>query len=81
MNEIHLHLLQMKSVYDIEISPDSFESWQHPLKQMVSWAFEPAEEDILRLYIEKGRADAQVASSSPKVFAHMHLSNKTTLSI
>lgn len=52
----------MKSVYDIEISPDSFESWEHPMKQMVSWAFEPAEEDILRLYIEKGRADAQVCA-------------------
>ena len=50
----------MSAIYEIAISPDSFEDWPIPLNQMVSWAFEPADEETLRFYIAKGRADAKV---------------------
>ncbi len=50
----------MSAIYEIAISPDSYEDWPIPLNQMVSWAFEPADEETLRFYIAKGRADAKV---------------------
>ena len=46
-------LHQVSSIYEIAISPDSFEDWPIPLNQMVSWAFEPADEETLRFYIAK----------------------------
>ena len=55
-------LPEVSSIYEIAISPDSFEDWPIPLNQMVSWAFEPADEETLRFYIAKGRADAKVTS-------------------
>lgn len=50
---------QLNSVYEIQISPDSFSEWEHGMSQMVSWAFEPADEHILDQFIAKGRADAE----------------------
>ncbi len=55
--------LQVSAIYEIAISPDSYEDWPIPLNQMVSWAFEPADEETLRFYIAKGRADAKVRYS------------------
>lgn len=50
---------QLNSVYEIQISPDSFTDWRHGMTQMVSWAFEPADEQMLDQFIAKGRADAK----------------------
>mmetsp|Transcript_6088 Transcript_6088/g.17432 ORF Transcript_6088/g.17432 Transcript_6088/m.17432 type:complete len:512 (+) Transcript_6088:157-1692(+) len=50
---------QITRVYDIQISPDSFTDWEHGMTQMVAWAFEPADEQMLEQFVEKGRADAK----------------------
>lgn len=49
---------QMSKVYHIGISPDTFGGWETPMSQMLSWAFEPADEDMLRGFIARGEADA-----------------------
>lgn len=46
------------SLYRIDISPDSFEAWPYTMKQMIQWAFEPADEYMIQLLIEKGKKDA-----------------------
>ena len=38
----------------IGISPDSFQPWPYTLRQMVSWAFEPADDAIIAVMIDKG---------------------------
>ncbi len=38
----------------IGISPDSFEPWDYTLRQMLQWAFEPADETIVAAMIDKG---------------------------
>lgn len=38
----------------IGISPDSFEPWDYSLRQMLQWAFEPADEATVAALIEKG---------------------------
>ena len=38
-------------MYDIGISPDNFEDWPHTLKEMLSWAFEPASDELLLDFI------------------------------
>jgi hypothetical protein len=50
---------QITTVYDIGISPDNFEEWPHTLQEMLSWAFEPADDQLLLELIGKGRADAK----------------------
>ena len=54
--KLHCHytyrsLLQITAVYDIGISPDNFEDWPHTLKEMLSWAFEPASDELLLEFI------------------------------
>ncbi len=48
---IYRSLLQITAVYDIGISPDNFEDWPHTLKEMLSWAFEPASDELLLEFI------------------------------
>ena len=60
IKRLALCVRQVSAIYEIAISPDCFEDWPIPLNQMVSWAFEPADEETLRFYIAKGRADAKV---------------------
>lgn len=43
----------------IEISPDRFEDWPYELGQMLPWAFEPADPDMLMYLENKGRKDAR----------------------
>ena len=43
----------------IGISPDSFESWPHDMRQMIQWALEPASEDMLKYLVSKGKRDAR----------------------
>ncbi|KAL4457761.1 hypothetical protein ABPG75_012626 [Micractinium tetrahymenae] len=50
---------QLSPVYRIGISPDSFEPWDYSLRQMVQWAFEPADEATVAALIDKGKEDAQ----------------------
>lgn len=50
---------QITTIYDIGISPDNYEDWPHTLQEMLSWAFEPAEDKLLLEFIGKGRADAK----------------------
>lgn len=49
---------QLSPVYRISISPDTFEPWPYNLRQMVGWAFEPADENVLTYLIEKGYKDS-----------------------
>lgn len=49
---------QLNSIYRIGISPDNFEPWPYSLRQMVSWAFEPADEKVASFLIDKGSSDA-----------------------
>ena len=49
---------QMSKVYHIGISPDTFGDWEAPMSQMLSWAFEPADEEKLTAFIARGAADA-----------------------
>jgi hypothetical protein len=49
---------QLSPVYRIGISPDSFEPWDYTLRQMLQWAFEPADETIVAAMIDKGKQDA-----------------------
>ena len=66
---------QVSAIYEIAISPDSFEDWPIPLNNMVSWEFEPADEEKLRLYIAKGRADAEAWSEATGVLAVLQEGN------
>ena len=51
---------QLSPVYRIGISPDTFdEQWPYSLRQMVQWAFEPADDTFVQFFIEKGRRDAE----------------------
>ncbi len=49
---------QMSKVYSIGIAPDTFGDWDEPMSQMLSWAFEPADEEKLKAFIARGEADA-----------------------
>lgn len=50
---------QLSPMYRIGISPDSYdEDWPYSLRQMVGWAFEPADDKFVQYFIEKGRSDA-----------------------
>lgn len=42
---------QITTIYDIGISPDNYEDWPHTLQEMLSWAFEPADEKLLIEFI------------------------------
>lgn len=42
---------QITTIYDIGISPDNYEDWPHTLQEMLSWAFEPAEDKLLLEFI------------------------------
>jgi hypothetical protein len=51
---------QLSPLYRIGISPDSYdEEWTYSLRQMVQWAFEPADENVIQYFIEKGKKDTQ----------------------
>jgi Patatin-like phospholipase len=51
---------QLSPLYRIGISPDSYdEEWDYSLRQMVQWAFEPADEKFVQYFIEKGKTDTQ----------------------
>lgn len=51
---------QLSPVYRIGISPDSFGDWPFTLRQMVAWAFEPADEATTQYLIDKGKQDAEL---------------------
>lgn len=42
---------QITTIYDIGISPDNYEDWPHTLQEMLSWAFEPADDKLLLEFI------------------------------
>ena len=42
---------QITTIYDIGISPDNYEDWPHTLQEMLSWAFEPANDKLLLEFI------------------------------
>lgn len=44
---------QITTIYDIGISPDNYEDWPHTLQEMLSWAFEPADDKLLLEFIGK----------------------------
>lgn len=51
---------QLSPLYRIGISPDTYdEEWTYSLRQMVQWAFEPADEKVVQYMIEKGKEDTQ----------------------
>jgi hypothetical protein len=49
---------QMLSFPGIQIAPDKYGEWPHDLSRMLGWAFEPAEEELLLSFVEKGAKDA-----------------------
>ena len=44
---------QITTIYDIGISPDNYEDWPHTLQEMLSWAFEPADDKLLLEFISE----------------------------
>ncbi|KAK9811101.1 hypothetical protein WJX73_002918 [Symbiochloris irregularis] len=50
---------QLNTVYPIDITPDSYEDWPYSASEMLSWAFEPADKEVLYELIAKGRKDAR----------------------
>mmetsp|Transcript_13610 Transcript_13610/g.34946 ORF Transcript_13610/g.34946 Transcript_13610/m.34946 type:complete len:330 (+) Transcript_13610:46-1035(+) len=51
---------RLKRVSGITVSPDSFdEGYPHSMSQLISWAFEPAEEEMLLDMYARGQKDAR----------------------
>ncbi|GLC38910.1 hypothetical protein PLESTM_000795000 [Pleodorina starrii] len=50
---------RVASLLDVSISPDAFEPWPFDYARMVTWALVPADDDMLRYMINKGRRDAR----------------------
>ncbi|KAG2433513.1 hypothetical protein HYH02_012631 [Chlamydomonas schloesseri] len=50
---------RVAALLDVAISPDASEPWPFSYPQMVSWALVPADDDMLRYMINKGRRDAR----------------------
>lgn len=40
---------QLAAIRNIAISPDAFVSWPYNVQQMLNWALEPADEDMLQV--------------------------------
>jgi hypothetical protein len=49
---------QLSSLGSIHIAPDIYTDWPYSLRDMLSWAFEPAEQGMLEELVARGRADA-----------------------
>ena len=50
---------QLRSFYnDLEIAPDTLDSWPYSLSQMVQWAFNPADESVLSMLAQQGEESA-----------------------
>ena len=71
---------QITTIYDIGISPDNYEDWPHTLQEMLSWAFEPADDKLLLEFIgmpisgaaAPGATVLQDTSACPDYSAMMH---------
>ncbi|KXZ44254.1 hypothetical protein GPECTOR_70g485 [Gonium pectorale] len=50
---------RVASLLDVSISPDAYEPWPFNYAQMVTWALVPADDDMLRYMINKGRKDGR----------------------
>ncbi|EFJ41728.1 hypothetical protein VOLCADRAFT_98256 [Volvox carteri f. nagariensis] len=50
---------RVASLLDVSISPDAYEPWPFNYAKMVTWALVPADDDMLRYMINKGRRDAR----------------------
>ena len=64
---------QLSPVYRIGIAPDAYEPWPYSLRQMVQWALEPADEDIVAYLIDKGAHGVRsvaISTSAPCVRRH-----------
>jgi len=57
-------------IYRISISPDTFEPWPYSLRQMVAWAFEPADDKMTQFFIDKGKSDAEAWMDSMGLIAN-----------
>lgn len=50
---------QLRSFYsDLEIAPDTLDSWPYSITQMVQWAFNPADESVLSMLAQQGEESA-----------------------
>mgnify|MGYP001808132982 CR=1 FL=1 len=49
---------QLAAIRNISISPDAFEPWPYNVQQMLNWALEPADEDMLEVNWERGGGGA-----------------------
>ncbi|GLI66184.1 hypothetical protein VaNZ11_009948 [Volvox africanus] len=49
----------LRAFPNIDLSPDTYESWPYDMGTMLSWAFEPAPEETLMFLVEKGKRDAR----------------------
>mmetsp|Transcript_23859 Transcript_23859/g.65546 ORF Transcript_23859/g.65546 Transcript_23859/m.65546 type:complete len:315 (-) Transcript_23859:681-1625(-) len=50
----------------IQIAPDTFEPWPYTFRQMLSWALEPADDEVLVWLMEKGKRDSLTWSAQRK---------------
>ncbi|KAG2498150.1 hypothetical protein HYH03_003908 [Edaphochlamys debaryana] len=50
---------RVASLLDVAISPDAYEPWPFNYPQMVTWALVPADDDMLRYMVNKGRKDGR----------------------
>jgi hypothetical protein len=41
---------QLAAIRNISISPDAFSPWPYNVSQMLNWALEPADEDMLQVW-------------------------------
>lgn len=60
---------QLAALGPIHISPDMYSGWPYTLREMLAWAFEPAEQGMLEELVERGRADARAWAAATGVGA------------
>ena len=60
---------QLAALGPIHISPDIYSDWPYTLREMLAWAFEPADQGMLEELVERGRADARAWAAATGVGA------------
>ncbi|GIL51483.1 hypothetical protein Vafri_7461 [Volvox africanus] len=68
---------RVASLLDVSISPDAYESWPFNYAKMVTWALVPADDDMLRYMINKGRRDARAWAQRMQLVPHDAAANLT----
>lgn len=59
-SEVGSYHPKVAELLDVAISPDAFEPFPYGYRTMVTWALVPAQDDVLRYLVEKGRKDGRL---------------------